>query len=151
MCEGSEDVVACNVDCAADNDADGAFVYDDCNDGDASSTTVPGEVVHVLTQGAAAPYRFLWDSLGYSAGSGTVYDIYSGLLSDLEADAGLQSGACLSDDLAATLLVDPTSSPPSGGGYYFTIRGQNGCAGGTGTYGSALRDTTHDLSGNSCN
>jgi spore coat protein A len=151
MCEGSEDLVACNVDCAADNDADGAFVYDDCNDGDASSTAVPGEVVHFLTQGAAAPYRFLWDSLGYSAGAGTVYDIYSGLLSDLEADAGLQSGACLSDDLAATLLVDPTSSPPSGDGYYFTIRGQNGCAGGTGTYGNALRDTTHDLSGSSCN
>jgi spore coat protein A len=150
MCEGSEDVVVCDVDCSTDGDNDGYFDYQDCNDADQGATQPPGEITGLLAQGMADPYDFLWDSLSYAAGFNTVYDIYSGLLSDLAADAGLQSGACLSDDYVGSVLADPTSTPALGEGLYFVLRGQNGCAGGTGTFGDANRDTTHGLSGSGC-
>lgn len=150
MCEGSEDLLSCGVDCATDGDVDGAFDYEDCNDGDPLAVAVPDEVPWLITQGSAEPYSFLWDSLGFSAGAGTVYDIYSGLIADLAADGGLQGGACLLEDLEATMLSDPTGSLSLGEIGYFVVRGQNGCPGGTGTFGNANRDATHALSGSSC-
>ena len=73
------------------------------------------------------------------------------LLADLRADGGLQNGACVTDDLTVTELLDPTSALNPGQGRYYLVRGQNTCPGGTGTFGSANRDTTHDLSGSKCN
>ena len=150
MCEGSETLLACGVDCSPDGDADGAFDYADCNDADPGARAIPVPVTGLSVQILGGPIRFVWETQSFSAGAGTVYDIYSGFTSDLPADGGLQSGACLSDDLQATTLEDPTALPPVGEALYFVIRGQNACPGGTGTFGDANRDATHAASGASC-
>jgi spore coat protein A len=91
MCEGSEDVAACEVDCAADADSDGFFEYEDCDDGDPLSSAVPEAVGGFLAQDlGGGAYQFLWDSLSFQAGADTTYDVFSGLVSDLRADGGLQ-------------------------------------------------------------
>jgi spore coat protein A len=152
MCEGTEDTISCNVDCAPDADSDGFFEYADCDETNPEAGAIPGAVEGLIGQDlGAGSYQMIWDSLAFSAGSGTTYDVFSGLLSDLRIDGGLQGGACLSDDQTGNVLIDPTPDPAPGSGRYFLVRGQNLCPGGTGTFGDANRDTTHDLSVASCN
>ncbi len=150
MCEGTEDIGSCSLDCSPDSDGDGFFDWGDCDNADPTATAVPGAVEAVFVQPLGTIDRFLWDSLSFSAGSGTVYDVYTGLISDLQADGGLQSGICESDDRTMTFMDDATADPPLGDARYFMFRGQNSCPGGTGTYGDANRDTTHGASGGSC-
>ena len=150
MCEGSEEVGSCNLDCSPDSDGDGFFDYADCDNADPAATAVPGAVTGVQVQLLGGTHRFHWNSLSFSAGRGTVYDVYTGLISDLKADGGLQSGRCESDDHTITFLDDATPDPPLGDARYIMFRGQNSCPGGTGTYGDANRDTTHGTSVGSC-
>jgi spore coat protein A len=151
MCEGSETVTTCVTDCSADGDLDGFFDYADCDDAEPLAGAVPDEVTEITIQDlGGGSYRFLWDSLGYQAGSGTVYDVYSGFATDLNADGGLQSGSCLVEDVAASELIDPTPTPAPGEIRYFLLRGKNLCPGGPGTFGDANRDSTHSSSPDSC-
>jgi hypothetical protein len=63
------------------------------------------------------------------------YDVVSGLLSELRADAGFARAACLIDDLDAPPIVD-TREPAPGDGFWYLVRadGPNG----VGTFGDAL-------------
>jgi hypothetical protein len=83
-----------------------------------------------------------WDSVGPSAGDGTVYDVVRGYLSELPVGRGA-SETCLARGLAEAATVD-TEVPPPGEGYWYLVRGRNGC--GIGGYGTAsagqVRSTT---------
>ena len=66
-----------------------------------------------------------------SAGSGTVYDLVSGLLSSLTATGAYGSAICLANNVAGTgtpPYTDTRGLPPSGDSYYYLIRAQNSCA-----------------------
>jgi len=151
MCEGAETAVSCAVDCAPDADADGFLAYADCNDADPLAGAVPPGVpgLEIRDLGGGS-YQILWDSIAFAAGTSTTYDLFSGLVSTIPALGGLQGGSCLSDDMAATDLLDPTGVPPVGDAFYFVVRGQNLCPGGTGTYGNAGRDSSESASGAAC-
>jgi hypothetical protein len=80
-----------------------------------------------------------------------VYDVYSGLLSDLRSFGEFSLGACLQDDLPSPSFDHVAADPSPGVGLYFIVRGQNDCPAGTGTFGNANRDTTAGASVEACN
>ena len=85
-----------------------------------------------------------WESLDPVVGPSAVYDVVSGLVAELRADAGFDRAACLASNLADTPTVDPRPGPGLGEAFYYLVRGSNSC--GTGTYGdSSLTPDLRDL------
>ncbi|OLD65229.1 MAG: hypothetical protein AUI33_11610, partial [Ignavibacteria bacterium 13_1_40CM_2_61_4] len=85
-----------------------------------------------------------WESLDPVVGPSAVYDVVSGLVSELRADAGFSRASCLVTNLADTPTVDARPGPGLGEAFYYLVRGSNSC--GTGTYGdSSLTPDPRDL------
>ena len=70
-----------------------------------------------------------WESEALYAGSGIRYDLLAGDLSEV-GNYGAHSGdRCVSDDIAATNATDQVVPAP-GTGFFYLVRGNNGCGAG---------------------
>ncbi len=96
-------------------------------------TNPPGEVRRLNIQ-KGPPMLFSWQPLGL----GIVYDVASGLVSDLAQDGGTMGASCLANDLLEPFWADIRPDPSPGEAYYYLIRGSNYC--GNGTYGFGSGD-----------
>lgn len=115
---------------AADGNADGVDNNADCALGNPTAFAVPPEVFPLeVARGAGEDSVLSWPSLAPQAGSGTVYDVATGLLADL-ATGGTSSSVALACGVGATPLTDGTSSATGQGAYYF-IRARNACGAGS--------------------
>jgi hypothetical protein len=125
---------ACNLgDTDDDNDAtlDGA----DCVPLDATVWLAPGVVSgDSLAKLSGANVEVAWSSQDGAAGPQTAYDLVTGTLLALRAEADFRSATCLSDQHGDTPYTDTRGNPPPGDGDYFLVRAQNVC--GIGSYGN---------------
>jgi hypothetical protein len=135
----------------SDTDQDGHGNACDCAPTNGSAFAVPLEVSGMAVTDIPPGHRFTWSDQTPSAGSGTVYDAFSGLASGLLPGGSFATGSCYSDDHSTAFLDYTGPWPPLGDAVYFMIRAQNACPGGTGTYGNANRDTTAGQSASPCN
>jgi hypothetical protein len=133
-----------------DVDADGYSNVDDCDDNNAAVFVPPTEVANDIVSRILGGYRFSWTSQAGSAGPGTTYDIYSGLISTLHPGGNFSFGACVVSNLSPPQYDDLAPNPSPGAAFYYLIRAQNACPGGSGTYGTANRDTTAAASASAC-
>jgi hypothetical protein len=114
----------------ADHDVHGDAC--DCAPSDGGAFAVVSEVQGVLVTGLASSTDVTW--VAQSAGSGTVYDVVTELLSSVLAagPSPYQAATCLSNNQASSLVSDGRM-PPSADAFVYLVRAQNGC--GAGTYG----------------
>src|SRR5262249_40460008 len=117
--------------CDPDDDNDGVPDALDCAPLNPAVSSVPAEVTGVaVTKGSGTSVA--WSA---SLGSGIVYDVAGGGLDALRAAGGASGASCLQNDAPGTTWNDPRPDPAAGAGYYYLVRGQNVCGGGT--YGYA--------------
>jgi hypothetical protein len=114
----------------ADTDGDGMRDDLDCAPGTATAFGVPGRTRNVRFDGAG---KLTWTTESPRAGSGTAYDVLRGRLGEWPVGSG-PGETCAIQATSATSLP-PDSPPPLGTGFFYVVRGKNGC--GTGTYGFA--------------
>ena len=74
-----------------------------------------------------------WCSQSYDSGYDVLYTLVRGLLSQLPVGSG-SAESCLASALADVRFTD-LDDPPANDGYWYLLRGANGC--GTGSYGSS--------------
>jgi subtilisin family serine protease len=115
-----------------DADGDGIASACDCAPSNGGAYDVPGEVDELGF--AADKVTLSWTSLAGAAGSGTVYDVISGDLSDLRASGVIAGASCLGSAATATTRLDP-SLPGVGQGIYDLVQARNVC--GLGGFGTA--------------
>ncbi len=121
-----------------DGDGDGVDNNADCDLRDASVFAIPGEAGPVTAAaGTGSSTVLAWPSLAGGAGPGTVYDVARGALSDLAAQGDTSGSTALTCGLAATTVSDP-GLPAAGDGFYYLVRGTNGC--GAGSWGTDSGD-----------
>jgi len=125
-------------------DADGDGVTGcgnaDCNDADAGSFAPPtGVVLADIEDLPGGDFRYHWIDQGPAAGMGTHYDVFGGSGADFPL-GDFPAGSCLADNVATPYFDYPAAGPPAGTATYFMVRAQNGCAGGTSSYGNPARD-----------
>ena len=113
-----------------DDDGDGVADESDCAPLDDSASVKPVEVPG-LSIDEVSPTTVTWSDVG----SQFVYDVVTGLISELRMYGGAAGAVCLVDDEAHTRYTDTRVDPPAGDGYYYLVRSQNAC--GDGTYGMA--------------
>jgi hypothetical protein len=111
-----------------DDDGDGVLDPEDCADLDPTVQTPPPEV-SALTLDGLEPTQLAWAPLG----ADLHYDVVGGSLLALRLP-GAPGAICFVDDLTVNHWTDPNSNPTAGGGFYYLVRAQGGCAG---TYGTA--------------
>lgn len=118
-----------------DSDGDGTLDLGDCAPGNGAFWAQPGVTrdVRVDKVVASTDVTVSWTSQDATTGTGTGYDIVSGLLSELRADTDFSRGGCLVDQHADTPYTDTRGNPGAGDGHYFLLRATNPC--GSGTYG----------------
>ncbi|MFQ5719753.1 MAG: FG-GAP-like repeat-containing protein [Acidobacteriota bacterium] len=132
-----------------DGDGDGALACADCDDGAPGVIAIPGPLTGlVVARQNPNLWRWQWDSQAMQAGVDTVYDVFSGLIPDIDPVAGFSGGSCVGEDLTIPRFIDLSPDPAPGVAVYFLFRGQNGC--GDGTFGSAFRDSTAAASPTAC-
>jgi len=115
-----------------DSDGDGVFDSADCDPADGSAFALPQEVSGVQVN-APSGVEVSWSSQESTSGTGTVFEIAGGRVSDLIADGWFTSISCITSGLASSLWVDARPDPPIGDADYYLVRGVNAC--GPGTYG----------------
>ncbi|MGD8377607.1 MAG: FG-GAP-like repeat-containing protein, partial [Acidobacteriota bacterium] len=115
----------------ANSDGDRAGDACDCAPEDQTAIALPGEVsgLEVLSG------LVLWEEETSAAGSGTVYDVLGGLVSQLRGAGTFEGVRCAGIGIGSTLIADPTSLPPLGNGFYVLVRARNAC--GPGTFGDS--------------
>jgi S-formylglutathione hydrolase FrmB len=113
--------------CDLDDDGDGVPDAIDCGPLDASSGTPPELLQVALSGGATATVD--WEDQP----TAERYDLARGLLSGL-ASGG--AGSCLAEDLSQPSYVD-VDLPPTGDGFFYLVRGEDGGCGGNGSWGEA--------------
>jgi hypothetical protein len=118
-----------------DLDGDGAGDACDCAMADPTLRFAATEVTDVAVTHVPGTTTINWTDQGPTAGSSTVHDIISGLLSDLDATGDYSAAACLAADLSGSPTLDTTSSPAVGDGVYYGVRAHNAC--GVGSYGDS--------------
>ena len=91
-----------------------------------------------------------WDDQAAVSGSDTVFDIYTGLVSDLRSGTGFSAGKCEKNNQTSTSYTVHGPDPPPGDMRYWIIRGQNGCPAGDGSWGSPTRDAEVPASTMAC-
>ena len=123
------------------------------------SNSIPLPVVHavipptepqlesVFKNQAVPTFALLWDNQFGLTGPGTRYDVYRGLLSDLQA-TGLGSGECLTIPPSFQFFVTDEDLPAAGDGFYFVVRAQNQAA--LSTWGSNRRDVEINAASGAC-
>ena len=117
-----------------DTDVDGRADCADCAPANPTAFAVPSEVLG-LTVAAGLPTSIAWTE--QSIGSGTLYDVVSGTISELGV-LSFGNGACV-QAAAASPVTDGHPAPPVGSVHYYMVRSRNAC--GTGSFGSPNRDT----------
>jgi len=124
------------ADCVDDDDDDDTVLDPaDCAPLDASAFGVPVEVTNVNVTGAS-PTSVTFDV--QDIGTGTHYEIISGLLSRVAATGGFEEIFCLNEAVSAGSYDDTRPAPPEGDGWCYLIGSANAC--GLGTLGSLERD-----------
>jgi hypothetical protein len=123
------------ADCVdADDDNDSAADGSDCAPLDATAHGVPVEVQNLdILDGSPTP--IVWEN--QALGAGTVYDVATGQIT-AAGTMVFTDGTCLAA-MAASPGTDGRPDPPVGTAWYYLVKSRNNC--GTGTYGSAARDT----------
>jgi DNA-binding beta-propeller fold protein YncE len=115
-----------------DRDLDTRFNGDDCAPSDPTTFAVAPEIPD-LTVDMSSGTTLSWSDQSALSGSGIVYDVASGDLSDL-FNGGLAAAAtCLSGGLGVTTFTDTRPDPPVGRGWFYLVRGRNAC--GAATFG----------------
>ena len=122
----------------------------DCSDADGGSFATPPEVAGVAAAPSGGGAVLDWDDLVPSSGTSTVYDVFSGLISDLHGPRGFRAGDCVAEDLGAPSMAAAGDDPPVGDARYYLVRGQNTCPTGDGTWGDPLRDAQVPNSPQAC-
>ena len=125
----------------ADSDADGHGDACDCAPADAEAWAAPAEVGGITFAGTTT---IGWDSLSAQAGPGTAYDLLRGDLAQFPVGSGAAE-TCIASEIAGTTADDP-ADPDEGSGWYYLVRGSNGC--GNGTYGR--RSDATERTGSAC-
>jgi hypothetical protein len=115
-----------------DGDEDGAGNVCDCAPTDPGSHHAPVDVSGLAVD-KDPEARVFWPDQSAALGSDVVYDLVTGLVSDLVADGGFNAATCLEPGTSVPEHADGRS-PPGGDGYYYLVRSRNAC--GTGTYGT---------------
>jgi agmatine/peptidylarginine deiminase len=112
-----------------DADTDLAGDVCDCAPADGALFAGPHEIVNLRMSATGTTLE--WDSDAPNSGSATVYDVMRGTVAEYPVGDGT-SETCLGSGLASLFLED-AESPPAGSGFYYLVRGANGC--GVGSYG----------------
>ncbi|MBZ5640484.1 MAG: hypothetical protein LAO51_17225, partial [Acidobacteriia bacterium] len=110
----------------------------DCNDTDPGVHGAPIEVVDLMVDvGGTTGTHLTWASQSVSAGAGTVYDLVTGLVSEIDEDSGFQRASCLTSNWPTGEYDDARSAPPteSIAIYYYLVRAKNSC--GVSSYGDS--------------
>jgi hypothetical protein len=113
----------------------GFAMCSDCDDSAPGAHAVPAEVTDLVSFGDTLS----WTSSAFHAGPATVHDVVRGSLSRL--DPGTTKGKCFASDVADPWAADP-ATPPQRDGYWYLVRGRNGC--GPGSYGVASDGVARD-------
>ena len=114
-----------------DFDTDGAGDACDCAPGNSSVFRIPREIKRFEFGSDAT--TLTWCSAVPSTGTSTLHDITRGALGQFPVGTGA-SELCLGSGVSASMTTDPLM-PGAGGGFWYLVRGRNGC--GAGTYGFA--------------
>jgi DNA-binding beta-propeller fold protein YncE len=112
-----------------DLDEDAVLNGDDCAAVNAGAFALPVAVSGVSASGLS-PTQLAWASQAGTTGSDVRYDVAGGLLSQLRASGLAAATACLAGDTATPAFSDVRPPPPSGDGYYYLVRAENGCGNG---------------------
>jgi hypothetical protein len=154
--DGDSDGVpdSCDV-CPADpdNDMDGDGVCGDldCDSGNPGASAPPSSISDVISDSIANGHRYSWTDQASITESVTVYDVYSGSLSDVRTLGGdFSQGACHLENTTTPSFDHQGPAPSPGDTLYFLIRAQNECPSGTSSFGSAERDGSIAGSGVGC-
>jgi hypothetical protein len=115
--------------CDPDDDNDGVADASDCAPFDPTLSAPPLEVTGVQVNKAGGT------TLQWTSGGQGLHDVASGGLANLRSDGNVGAATCAQNDVNGTTWTDARPDPAPGGGYYYLVRGQNGC--GNGTYGQA--------------
>ena len=126
---------ACDV---FDIDGDGLAAACDCNDGDDSVWTAPGEArALIVVRGSAGDAVLGWAPPQFPGGSPLAYDaIRSASPQDFS-----EAGTCLSVEFEQLSATDAVV-PPAGGGFFYLVRAKNACPA-IGPLGSSSSGTPH--------
>ncbi len=111
-----------------DFDRDGSGTAVDCDDQDPNAQSVPAELTNLGIEKVAGAVRLTWDSQAATAGSGTVYDLVKGSLSDLRGSGSFAAAGCLVSDEPDASFDDTSVDPPVGDADYYLGRAENSCA-----------------------
>jgi hypothetical protein len=123
-----------------DIDNDGVLNGSDCAPYDVTAWGVPAEVANVKAT-TTSPTTLTYDL--QNVGSGTHYEIVSGLLSRTAVKRGFQEDFCVAAYTGGGSWQDPRPDPPVRNGWYYMIRDVNVC--GAGSYGTQLRDSPRSV------
>ncbi len=93
---------------------------------DAQTRAIPHEIQALRFENKTT---LSWDSEALYAGSGIRYDLLAGDLSDVGTYRAHSGDRCVSDDIAATNAIDQVVPAP-GTGFFYLVRGNNGCGAG---------------------
>jgi hypothetical protein len=117
-----------------DDDDDGATDAADCAPFDPLAWTAPVEVGDLV---ASAPAVLDWTAQG----ADVLYDVVSGLLSELHADGGFGRAGCRDTNVAVPTWTETLPDPAPGSGTYYLVRAGNACGdGGWGASSDGLRE-----------
>jgi hypothetical protein len=122
----------------------------DCNDADAANIITPPPPTGLLAMPGGNSVALSWDDQAAVSGSDTVFDIFTGLVSDLRSGTGFSAGKCEKNNQTSTSYTVHGPDPPPGDMRYWIIRGQNGCPAGDGSWGSPTRDAEVPASTMAC-
>jgi hypothetical protein len=113
--------------------SDHDFAGDACDCGRLTHETFrpPGETHGVIVGADLVIDQIGWCTKRYECGSDTLYTVARGLVTELPVGAGT-SETCLASALVGSRVLDD-STPPTGDGFWYLVRGSNTC--GVGVYG----------------
>lgn len=113
-----------------DIDGDGMRNDLDCAPANSTAFAAPGAIRNVRFDSAE---RLTWSAEAPRSGSGTLHDVLRGQIEQLPVGSGPGETCVIQGTSATSLPVG--AAPPPGSGFYYLVRGKNGC--GVGTYGFA--------------
>jgi hypothetical protein len=119
-----------------DGDGDAAGDACDCAPNDAGVFAIPAEVAGVRIESGGT--TLVWEASQPTSGSTTVHDVLRGRLSELPVGSGAGETCLAAGTVEAT--ASDLDAPASGTGFWYLVRGRNGC--GTGTYGASSAGVT---------
>jgi len=122
---------------AADGDSDGVPNALDCAPADATLKHAATEAQNLDAIDLGGSTSISWDSQDALNGTGTVYDVVTGLIGDLRMTATYAAAVCAVNNDADTPFVDLNPAPAGGAVRYWLVRAANGCNVGPGTYGNS--------------